>query len=91
MTYFPKPPFNLNDKKSGDRKILNYLKRQNCLRFKFLSDKTRKKICKLELDAESLFKDQKKIFEIWPYILTDALRELKRNDPREWEGVHQVF
>ena len=61
------------------------MKRQNCLHFKFLSDKTRKEICKLELDAENLFKDQKKIFEIWPYILTDALRELKRNDPREWE------
>jgi hypothetical protein len=25
-----------------------------------------------------------KLFEIWPLILTDALRELKRNDCREW-------
>ena len=86
MTYFPKPPFSLNDKKNGDRKILNYFKRSDCSRFQFLSNKTRKQISKLKLDKDKdLFKEQKKIFEIWPLILTDALRELKRNDPREWD------
>lgn len=86
MTHFPEPPFSLNDKEDGDTKILDYLKLSDCSNFQFFSNKTRKEISKLKLDEDKdLFAEQKRIFEIWPLILTDALRELKRNDPREWD------
>lgn len=81
---FPKPPFKLNDEGKGDQVLLKYLKEAD--NFSFLSPEAIEKINQLEIgEEENMLKVRDDLFELWPIVLTDALRELKRNDPREWE------
>ena len=81
---FPKPPFKLNDEGKVDQVLLKYLKEAD--NFSFLSPEAIEKINQLEIgEEENMLKVRDDLFELWPIVLTDALRELKRNDPREWE------
>jgi len=78
---FPKPSFTLNDKE-GDKVLLQYLKRNTSIGF--LSRKTRKLICKID-DSSNLNKARDRLLkDIWPAVLKDALKTLKKNDRREW-------
>ena len=86
---FPKPSFKLNDKSKGDKStgdkvLLQYLKRNTSIGF--LSRKTKKLICKID-DSSNLNKAKARdllLKHIWPAVLEDALWVLKKNDPREW-------
>jgi hypothetical protein len=83
MNEFPKLPFKLNQDQKGDEVLLKYLKQTD--NFSFLSPKTTTNIKKLKLsEGENLHKKRNDLLNIWPLVLTDALRELKRNDKREW-------
>ena len=75
---FPQPEFTLDDK-IGDSVLVTYLGQKD--HFAFLSDRTRKEIEKL---GEEDRKQRDILLELWPLVITDALRELKRHDPREW-------
>jgi hypothetical protein len=79
---FPKPPFKLNDKGKGDKVLLDYLKQNTSV--SFVSDKTRKLLTEISTD-ENLTKERDRLLKkVWPAVLNDALRVLKKNDPREW-------
>ncbi len=72
---FPQPEFTLKD----DSVLVEYLKQES--NFNFLSPKTIDKINELSTE---LNRQREKLLELWQFVITDALRELKRNDPREW-------
>ncbi len=79
---FPKPPFKLNDKGKGDQVLLEYLKQNTSV--SFVSEETRKLLHKIPTN-ENLTKARDKLLtEVWPAVLKDALKVLKKNDPREW-------
>ena len=79
---FPKPPFRLNDEGKGDQVLLDYLKKGTSV--SFVSEETRKLLNKISTD-ENLNKARDHLLkEVWPAVLKDALRVLKKNDPREW-------
>jgi len=75
---FPQPEFTLDDK-TGDSVLVTYLGQKD--NFAFLSDRTREEIEKL---SEEDRKQRDTFLKLWPLVITDALRELKRHDPREW-------
>ncbi len=75
---FPQPEFTLDDK-TGDSVLVKYLGQKD--HFAFLSKRTRKEIEKL---SEEDRKQRDTLLKLWPLVITDALRELKRHDPREW-------
>jgi hypothetical protein len=61
--------------------LVKYLKvRKN---FPYLQAKTRATIKKLE--ARDLRAQNSYLLQLWPQVLTDALRHLKQHDPREWD------
>lgn len=79
---FPKPPFKLNDEGKGDQVLLQYLKKDTSVNF--LSTKTRKLIRRID-DTSNLNKARGRLLkDVWPAVLKDALKVLKKNDPREW-------
>jgi len=76
---FPKPPFKLNDEGKGDQVLLDYLKKRSSV--SFMSEETRNLLNEIstnENPRDHLLK------EVWPAVLKDALKVLKKNDPREW-------
>jgi hypothetical protein len=74
---FPNMPFTLGDKE-GDVTLLSYLKEKS--NFAFLSDNAIYKISSLGTEFR---KERDNLLELWPLIITDALRSLKLNDLRE--------
>ncbi len=75
---FPNVPFILNKKPQvGDRELLNYLK-ANISTFSYL------RTARNDIKRINSFRD-KKIFNIWPKILTDVLLTLKKQDIREYD------
>ena len=79
---FPKPPFKLNDKGEGDKLLLCYLKQDNSV--SFISEETRDLLNNIPAN-ENLTKARDQLLKkVWPAVLKDALKVLKKNDPREW-------
>jgi len=74
---FPDSQFTLDDKE-GDKILLGYLKDSS--NFTFLADSTIQKISSL---AGEFRKERNNLLELWPLVITDALRTLKLNDLRE--------
>jgi hypothetical protein len=72
---FPDSQFTL-DNQDGDEILLEYLKNSN--NFTFLSPIAIKKISSLDTDLR-----KERVLELWPLVITDALRTLKLNDLRE--------
>jgi hypothetical protein len=72
---FPDTQFTL-DEQDGDKILLEYLK--NSSNFTFLSPSAIKKISSLDTDLR-----KERVLELWPLVITDALRTLKLNDLRE--------
>ena len=81
---FPKPSFKLNDKGKGDQVLLRYIKRDTSE--SFLSQKTKRLIRRIDIDDNSNLNRVRDTLlkDIWPAVLKDALKILKKNDPREW-------
>ena len=78
---FPKPPFAFDP---TDRNLIGYLQGG---RIGYLGDESRVLIARLSLD-DDLSHQQAVLRELWPSVLTDALRHLKRHDVREWrDGI----
>lgn len=75
---FPKPPFEIDSK--SDPLLIGYLTKRN---FSFLQKKTWTKISKLK--KAGLREQDQILLELWPLILTDALKCLKKQDSREWD------
>lgn len=90
---FPGKGFVLNKsgKGSGDQDLLVYLQRSSS--FSFLSGRTRKKVKRLKLKTDQeLCELQPDLLKLWPDVLTDALKKLKRRDPREYRiEKHATF
>ncbi|MCY2928834.1 MAG: hypothetical protein NTV86_04945 [Planctomycetota bacterium] len=79
---FPKPPFKINkDVGKADAALVKYLKTNG--NFSYLQAETRTLIGKLT--AHDLRTQNSLLLEVWPKVLTDALRKLKQHDPREWD------
>ncbi len=83
---FPEPPFEL----SKDTELLQYLKNATD-NFSFLQDPTKemlRNLCDEANDCDYLGDEPEaveKLKELWPQVLTDALRQLKRKDSREYD------
>ena len=75
---FPNPPFTLGE--NADKHLVEYLR--NFDNFTYLEKPARKKIQTLKQDLRQEYKILK---ELWPLVLTDALKRLKRHDCREWD------
>jgi len=73
---FPKPPFTL----SSDRTLILWAKEHG--EFSFLGREARKGLLALD-EGEPLDRQRGELRALWPLILTDALRGLKKRDPRE--------
>jgi len=94
---FPKPSFKLNDKSKGDKStgdkvLLQYLKRNTSV--SFLSRKAKNLIRQIDIGKDkNLNKARERLLKyIWPAVLKDALKVLKKNDPREWpEGKDRTI
>jgi hypothetical protein len=74
---FPTYPFSLGE--TADQELIQYL--QDSGTFEYIQS-AHSGIRELHLD--DLRGQYKKLKELWPLVLTDALRELKKHDPREW-------
>jgi len=87
---WPKPPFplNKNKKKDGDSFLIKYLQGG---RFTYLSKISRGIIAKLKPTARKndLRYFHEELIKLWPLVLTDALKELKRHDEREYGGKNR--
>ncbi len=83
---FPKPRFKLDkDVGKADAALVNYLKADR--NFSYLHADTRELIGNLpagDLRAQNIL-----LLELWPKVLTDALRKLKQHDPREWDRKNE--
>ena len=78
---FPKPPFKLDKGESEtDALLVKYLTRTE---FPYLSSETKRLIDTLQ--ATALRGQNSALLDLWPRILTDALKCLKQHDPREWD------
>jgi hypothetical protein len=78
---FPKPRFKISKNEAkADAALVKYLR--NAHNFPYLNSVTRKIIARLE--ASDLRPQNKALLELWPKVLADALRNLKKHDPREW-------
>jgi hypothetical protein len=78
---FPKLPFKLStDENKTDAALLKDLRKEPP---SFIQSDTKKILDKLQL--KSLRGQHDKLLDLWPRLLTDALRCLKQNDPREWD------
>lgn len=93
---FPQIPFELNKSPGhGDKVLFGYFTK-NLNEFSYLREKTKNEIQKA-LKKESGDDDhfETKVFiELWPYILTDVLFQLKKKDSREWNdnnGYMETF
>ncbi len=79
---FPKPRFKINKHVGkADDPLVTYLKADG--NFSYLHADTRELIGKLpdgDLRAQNDL-----LLDLWPKVLTDALRKLKEHDPREWD------
>jgi hypothetical protein len=86
MKKFPQLPFELNEGQKGDEVLLAYLRAPH--NFKYLSNETRGVITGLSshLKGKGLQSQQKILLDLWPKILTDALKHLKKKDPREYNS-----
>lgn len=86
MSAFPKLPFTLKQGKEGDQQLLNYLKAPK--NFRYLGDGTQSIISGLpaSLEEDGLQGAQKRLLDLWPLVLTDALLKLKEKDPREYDA-----
>jgi len=79
---FPAPPFTINrDVGKADAALVKYLKAEG--NFSYLQAGTRALIGRLA--ARDLRTQNEALLELWPKILTDALRKLKQHDRREWD------
>ena len=85
MSEFPDLPFTLREGVNTEKSLLTYLKRPES--FLFLQDELRKKVASVPdpVDEKSQQDYQESLLRLWPCILTDALRKLKENDPREYD------
>ena len=94
MNSFPKLPFVLNSldkdakENSGDRDLVEYLAETK--HFCYLTEKTQGLVCHLRksLGDDGDLRSQphhETLMELWPLILTDALKKLKENSPKEWD------
>jgi len=79
---FPKPPFKLNDEDKGDRVLLDYLKQDTSVTF--VSEETRDLLKEISTDEKLTKARDHLLKKVWPAVLKDALRILKKNDLREW-------
>lgn len=79
---FPKPPFKLNDEDEGDRVLLDYLMQDTSV--SFVSEETRNLLNEISTDGNLTKARDHLLKEVWPSVLKDALKVLKKNDPREW-------
>ena len=77
MCDFPGKSFSLD----GDSKLLGYLK-SGPQHFSYLSNKSLNIIANLTEDE--LLKQSPQLIQLWPEIIKDALRFLKRHDTGEW-------
>jgi hypothetical protein len=73
---FPELPFTLSD----DAALIRWAKSRK--RFAFLRKETQSRLHSLS-DESPLTRQRPSLEDLWPLILTDALRSLKANDPRE--------
>ncbi len=75
---FPTPPFTLGE--SADKDLTKYLQKSgNFSYLKIASGKMQ------ELEQGDLRSQYRKLKELWPLVLTDALKKLKQHDSREWD------
>ena len=79
---FPKPDFKLNHNGKGDQVLIRYIKRSTYK--SFLSPKTKNLIRQIDEDSNLNKARDILLKKIWPAVLKDALKILKKNDPREW-------
>ena len=79
---FPRPSFKLNDEGKGDEVLLNYLTQGTSV--SFLSETTRELLAEIPT-CQNLSKGRDQLLaDVWPAVLKDALKRLKKHDPREW-------
>ena len=75
---FPRPPFGF-DHETPDKPLIEYLQGSPP---PYLTSGTQTRIQSLKPSVD-LHKQQKTLLDLWPAILTDALKGLKKDDPRE--------
>jgi hypothetical protein len=79
---FPRPPFRISkETENADAALVRCLKADGG--FSYLHADTRAILHKLE--PTDLRKQNELLLDLWPRVLTDALRNLKQHDPREWD------
>lgn len=66
----------------SDKGLITYLKRTK-RSIAYLSDESKDEIANLNCNND-LNQQRALIQKLWPRLLTDALKRLKRSDPREW-------
>ncbi len=83
MSEFPNLPFTLREGVDTEKRLLAYLKKPES--FVFLREELRAKIASISepVDGKNQQSYQESLLELWPSVLTDALRKLKENDTRE--------
>ena len=81
---FPDTPFTLEGH-GADRELIQYLNQgRDRSYFSYFSESSWEKVQALKPEAE-LRRQYDCLRELWPLVLTDALRTLKQHDSREWD------
>ena len=78
LNEFPRPPFRF-ESEHPDKQLLEYLKESMPW---YLGDEARSHVAELNPDSE-LNKQRELVTSLWTAVLKDALKGLKRHDPRE--------
>lgn len=82
---FPTPPFTIpHAEEAADKLLVEYLRKSGT--FSYLQKRT-KDVIERELTPSSLRAQDSVLMKLWPMVLTDALRRLKQDDPREWDAA----
>ena len=81
----PELPLKLNKSNEGDSILLRIL--TDPKNFTYLREKSRKIISKINLskNKKNLLAFHKQLIQLWPEILIDAILNLKKKDPREYD------
>lgn len=81
----PELPLKLNKSNEGDSILLRIL--TDPKNFTYLREKSHKIISKINLskNKKNLLAFHKQLIQLWPEILIDAILNLKKKDPREYD------
>ena len=82
---FPQPPFCL-DSETADGILVAYVRRT--VEFAYLDDEAKALIG--GLGGQDLRYQALALKQLWPLVLTDALRKLKEHDSREWDRESRI-